>query len=353
MRNDWDTNYHNLVLLMQQSGRLTVPPKYKSLLRWVGMQRNLLWYGRISKDKAKLLEALGVNDSIHDDRWELMYSVACCFKQKFGHVLFAWDPSKSMFDTLASLPFGEETIRFVPQWLGQQRQLCKRGILKEFRRARLEQLGVKISSPLSSYWHARFNELVDFKRDHGTANVPRGWSQNKALVRWVKVQRKAYRTGTIDPCRREMLDEIGFCWGTSDSGDSPGSRSKRKAGVRNDKATSGATIVSDESTSVDRTSGASVDRTSGVASVTATSSSSEMFMAGRIGSASPSGGSSRDADHHVLTGTFADDATGLGEEEHMGRGSRSMGRGACKQEHLHDGGGVQKGRGRSRTRGRE
>lgn len=64
----------------------------------------------------------------------------------------------------------------------------------------------------------KFQELVDFKQDHGHCSVPNHWHQNMALVHWVKRQRYQYKlrkdgkpSGMIQE-RQTVLDPLGFIW---------------------------------------------------------------------------------------------------------------------------------------------
>ena len=60
-------------------------------------------------------------------------------------------------------------------------------------------------------WEASFNELLAYKAEKGNADVPNRW--HTSLGQWVSGQRKAAKTHTFDPMRKQRLDEIGFDWG--------------------------------------------------------------------------------------------------------------------------------------------
>ncbi len=71
--------------------------------------------------------------------------------------------------------------------------------------------GVPRPAPQSS-WDLRFQELLDFRRMNGHANVPRGWAPNPRLANWVNNQRRLLRLGLLSPARARRLREGGFSW---------------------------------------------------------------------------------------------------------------------------------------------
>lgn len=65
-------------------------------------------------------------------------------------------------------------------------------------------------------WNAKYNELCDYRREHGDANVPTKYDENKALGRWVSTQRSQYKAwmrnekSHMTQGRYDKLKEIGF-----------------------------------------------------------------------------------------------------------------------------------------------
>ena len=84
------------------------------------------------------------------------------------------------------------------------------------KRQRLEEY--KLRKGHSDAWMEKFEELVEYKRDHGHCCVPRTYSENMSLGRWVKRQRHQYKLkndGKISTLKNErvtMLEQIGFVW---------------------------------------------------------------------------------------------------------------------------------------------
>lgn len=64
----------------------------------------------------------------------------------------------------------------------------------------------------SSTWETRFDELVRYKAAHGDCDVPSKWPENPELANWVSNLRQSRRQGKLDPERERVLNEIGFIW---------------------------------------------------------------------------------------------------------------------------------------------
>ena len=58
----------------------------------------------------------------------------------------------------------------------------------------LEEIGIVWGTKrVTTSWDARFEDLLEFKRRHGHANVPWQWKENISLAQWVNSQRKKYK----------------------------------------------------------------------------------------------------------------------------------------------------------------
>lgn len=58
-------------------------------------------------------------------------------------------------------------------------------------------------------WDATYERLVDFKKQHGHANVPSTYEKDMQLADWVSRQRRKYRIGKLLDNRLEKLG-VGF-----------------------------------------------------------------------------------------------------------------------------------------------
>ena len=109
------------------------------------------------------------------------------------------------------------------QWVMTQRRQYKmfqkgeRTQLSEERRAALDSIGFVwvVDKKSIRGWDDRFQELVDYKEEHGHTNVSQ---KEGSLGRWVSTQRRHYRflqedeQSQLNQARVDRLNQIGFEW---------------------------------------------------------------------------------------------------------------------------------------------
>lgn len=71
---------------------------------------------------------------------------------------------------------------------------------------------------MKTSWDKRYEQLVQFKLEHGHVCVPQKWAQNPQLGAWVNKQRVKYklhlrRKGPLTEERVMLLQDLGFNWG--------------------------------------------------------------------------------------------------------------------------------------------
>jgi len=205
----WQRMYAHLEGFAQEHGHAEVPKGYApmpGLPGWVSDQREAFKDGRLLPDRRERLEAIGFawKDTRRSDarRWEDRLTQLLQFRERFGHchVAAKWKEN---------IPLGH--------WVDVQRQFKKKGLLSPERIQRLESIGFewKIRWPLGTredHWQRMCAHLESFAREHGHAEVPKGYAPTPGLPGWVFDQREAFKTGTLRADRRERLEAIGFAW---------------------------------------------------------------------------------------------------------------------------------------------
>ena len=73
-------------------------------------------------------------------------------------------------------------------------------------------------SPLDAQWEEGFRRLLAYVEAHGDARVPHSYEANGYnLGKWVTIQRGRYSKGTLDPDRRQRLEELpAWTWSATD-----------------------------------------------------------------------------------------------------------------------------------------
>jgi hypothetical protein len=69
---------------------------------------------------------------------------------------------------------------------------------------------VDIADNNDKNWQQQYEKMVEFKRKNGHCCVPKSYSQDKSLYRWVHKQRKLHTDKTIRLDRKELLDTLEF-----------------------------------------------------------------------------------------------------------------------------------------------
>ena len=97
-------------------------------------------------------------------------------------------------------------------WVNNQRKVYLAGSLPQDRVDRLNSIGFKwvlVPRHLIVPWETRFNELVEYKAEHGNSNVPHSHGR---LGSWATKQRRLYKANKLLQDRIDRLNSIGFKW---------------------------------------------------------------------------------------------------------------------------------------------
>jgi len=81
-----------------------------------------------------------------------------------------------------------------------------------------QHIAMKLLTNHSSAWNDRFNELLEYKKEHGDCLVPQRYPQNPQLGVWVNKQRAEYKLfkegkkSSMTQERINALESVGFIW---------------------------------------------------------------------------------------------------------------------------------------------
>jgi hypothetical protein len=134
-------------------------------------------------------------EHIRDQRWRTRYEQLVQYQKQHGHC------HVTVTDSNDGKAFSD--------WIRDQRRLCRLGKLKPDRKHLLDQIGFVWSS---SIWMEKYQELVQFKEQHGHCTVPTNYKENPRLASWVRSLRCDQLQGKLRADRKQLLDEIGFIW---------------------------------------------------------------------------------------------------------------------------------------------
>eukprot|EP00591_Stephanopyxis_turris_P005053 CAMPEP_0195514126 /NCGR_PEP_ID=MMETSP0794_2-20130614/5601_1 /TAXON_ID=515487 /ORGANISM="Stephanopyxis turris, Strain CCMP 815" /LENGTH=384 /DNA_ID=CAMNT_0040642295 /DNA_START=179 /DNA_END=1330 /DNA_ORIENTATION=+ len=215
----WGDRLVQLREYKEKHGDCNVPykfPKNQQLSKWVQTQREdykKLIEGNSSsmtEERMKALDGLGFEWSFQQQvDWKVRLKELMEYKENNGH---------------CNVPRRFTENPRLGNWVQQQRDLYKRfndgksSSLTEDRIAALEDLGFEWSIRHPVNWKVRFEELQQYKVEHGNCNVPLNFPENIQLGRWVNMQRvhyKKFKEGNISLMSQERiakLDKLGFEW---------------------------------------------------------------------------------------------------------------------------------------------
>ncbi|MEV6987426.1 Helicase associated domain protein [Sphaerisporangium sp. NPDC051017] len=274
----WDAYYRDALLYFQKNGNLRVDDTYRSNNRldlpgWLKRQRR---YRRsLSARRQKCLNEIGMIWSVPEDEWDLGLSAARAYAAEHGTLdvgsgwvtadnfpLGNWLRScRSRADRLsgeqrqalealdhdwasqrysqvswdkyynAAAVYAERHGRLPAQgrkhlpppegldfrdWLVEQRQLARHGVLSAERHARLDALDPHWRPKLTEQqkWEMNFQAAAAYAQKHGALPFGRGAPvpDGHDFRDWLNLQRERARGGSLLKARRYALAELDFNW---------------------------------------------------------------------------------------------------------------------------------------------
>jgi hypothetical protein len=201
--NKWEKMFEELKNFKSAFGHIDIPQRdktFKKLGVWLNVQRIKYSSNKISEDRAKRLELLGIEWSPLDKSWDDMFQKAIQYKLINGNLQFSKKNTESIE---------------LAYWISRQRKLFAKGGLAIERITLLESIGVDWN-PILDSWERNFQMLLEFKDKNGHCRVPYDFHQNKKISHWVSGLRKKYSSGSLPQEQIFKLESIGFEWNPFD-----------------------------------------------------------------------------------------------------------------------------------------
>ena len=210
----WDVKAYRFALMCRclaeyaaEHGTARVPQDYvtqsgERLGIWLNRVRMAYKRGKLPERQRSQLEALGVvwrPEELRRGSWEGWYALLRAYVQAHG----AFPPAGYVTAT------GEK----LGDWLANQRQNKRRGLLTPEREARLASLGI-CWQVTEEGWRARFAQAQEYHRVHGhlCPALERSGLCPPGLASWLGAQRKLRETGRLQAEKAAALETIGMVW---------------------------------------------------------------------------------------------------------------------------------------------
>lgn len=161
--------------------------------------------GKLAQEQIDRLTKLGFSWNVVNDRWNSKFEMLAKFKADnnhfdipSGHTLYSWAQyqrklyfedglSPENRDKLSSINFDFDTE---PRGAG--------GVTKAAGKTH------------AATWNEHFEELEEFKEEHGNAEVPSVYNTSPSLAKWAASQRVKHKKGNLKDAHFDRLNEIGF-----------------------------------------------------------------------------------------------------------------------------------------------
>ena len=173
------------------------------------------YQGALPSDKKQQLQDIGFtlkdpSIEMYDRKWQTMLERLVEYKDKHGDCRV---PARYLED------------KKLGNWVAAHRGYYRRNQLEEDRIEKLNEIGfiwrIRENSSRASIvadrkWETRFQELLDFHKDHGHFRIPRIYEPNPALGRWVSLQRRLKKgkgkRKSLRVDREKRLSDVSFLW---------------------------------------------------------------------------------------------------------------------------------------------
>ena len=231
----WTQMYTLAEIYFKKYGSLEIKQNFKTLNGidydengynlgwWLVRQRQMYKISKLSKEREKLLEKIGMRFETrdNDEVWNQMYMLAELYFKEYGNLEI-----KQNFKTLNGIDYDENGYN-LGQWQSCQRQMYKKSKLSKERKDLLEKIGMRFETRdndevwtqmymLAELYFKEYGNLEiskKFKTLNGTDEDENGYN----LGGWLVSQRQMYKKSKLSKERKDLLEKIGMRFETRDN----------------------------------------------------------------------------------------------------------------------------------------
>ena len=195
----WEEQYECAKEYYKENGSLSIPKSYvsengKAVARWLTIQRGYRKKGKLSDEKIRLLDEIGMIWEF-EDPWEVGFSYAKNYFEKHGDLLVAGDYVSNDGYRLG-------------KWIQNQRSAYKgtaRKGLTEEQKNRLDSIGFIVD--VHEYrWNFAYERVLTYYNTHNNMAIPQGYVVDGVdLSSWLAEQRRSIKTGKLS---EEQLNKL-------------------------------------------------------------------------------------------------------------------------------------------------
>ena len=226
----WNQMYMLAELYFKEYGNLEISKKFKTLNGtdedengynlggWLVSQRQMYKKSKLSKEREKLLEKIGMRFETrdNDEVWTRMYKLTETYFKKYGNLEI-----KQNFKTLNGIDYDENGYN-LGQWQSWQRKMYKKSKLSKERKDLLEKIGMRFETrDNDEVWTRMYKFTETYFKKYGNLEISQRFKTLNGVEEdengynlgiWICSQRKMYKKGKLSPERKELLNQIGMIW---------------------------------------------------------------------------------------------------------------------------------------------
>ena len=221
----WNRMYNLAKEYYEKNGNLLIPHSYLvnfggetyRLGNWVHNQRNFYKRGKLTQNKIKLLEDLGIKWSdvkrgVLDRKWLIMYKETLKYYNENGNLVIPND----YIVTINGIDY------LLKKWIINQKNYLNSGKLSEDKK----ELFIKLInlSDIRCVYDLKFMKYYslckEYYIEHGDLHVPFNYEVivNGEVIKlgwWINSQRMSYKRAKLSDEKIKMLEQLGMIWEVS------------------------------------------------------------------------------------------------------------------------------------------
>lgn len=217
----FDESYKLVLKYYNEHGNINIPKDYilddgYNLGSFIYNQKNLKRDGKLSPDRVKLFDDLGINWTIKEVKknpsWDEMFKLAKNYFDTYGDLEVS-----RRFITKNGITIDEEGYN-LGRWVSRQRVGYKDNKLSEDKIKLLESIGMKWNLDVSyKSWDESYNLALEFFLENGHLNIKTDYVTKCGynLGSWIYLQRKNFSKELLTDEQVEKLNMIGMIWNVS------------------------------------------------------------------------------------------------------------------------------------------
>ena len=204
-------------------GNIDLPNEYYledgyNLGGFIYNQKQLKKQGKLSEDRIKLFDDLGIDWTINEVKknpnWDQMYKLATNYFNTYNNL----DVKRNFF-TLDGININEDGYN-LGRWVSRQRVSYKNNKLTKEQITKLESIGMKWNMEVSyKSWDESYKLALQYFIQFGNLNIKTDYVTECGynLGAWIYLQRKNYIKEKLSEEQIEKLNIIGMIWNVSDN----------------------------------------------------------------------------------------------------------------------------------------